>query len=155
EASAPAASAPSDPRLSQRPPPISVPKGGGAVRGISEKFAVNSVNGSATQRVPLPISPGRDGFTPELALSYDSGAGNRSFGMGWGVDLPAITRRTDKGLPQYRDAEESDIFVLAGAEDLVPVIDQEGRRLSTSRTLHGEQYDVFPYRPRIESLYAR
>ena len=37
--------------------------------------------------------------------SYDSGAGNGAFGFGWSLSLPAITRKTDKGLPRYRDAE--------------------------------------------------
>jgi hypothetical protein len=36
--------------------------------------------------------------------------------------LPAISRRTDRGLPQYDDAGESDTFLLSGAEDLVPVL---------------------------------
>ena len=35
---------------------------------------------------------------------------------------PSITRKTDKGLPRYEDAEESDVFILSGAEDLVPVL---------------------------------
>ncbi|HEY3035627.1 MAG TPA: SpvB/TcaC N-terminal domain-containing protein [Streptosporangiaceae bacterium] len=105
---------------------MSLPKAGGAVRGLSEKFSVNAANGTASLSVPLPMSPGRNGFTPQLALSYDSGAGNGPFGMGWSLDLPAITRRTDKGLPHYRDADESDVFVLAGAEDLVPELDAAG-----------------------------
>ena len=33
----------------------------------------------------------------------------------------SITRKTDKGLPGYEDADESDVFILSGAEDLVPV----------------------------------
>jgi hypothetical protein len=32
------------------------------------------------------------------------------------------TRRADKGLPTYQDSEESDVFILSGAEDLVPVL---------------------------------
>jgi hypothetical protein len=39
--------------------------------------------------------------------------------------IPSITRRTDKGLPKYLDAEESDIFIVSGAEDLVPGATQE------------------------------
>ena len=31
-----------------------------------------------------------------------------------------IRDRTEKELPLYRDAEESDTFIIAGAEDLVP-----------------------------------
>ena len=49
-------------------------------------------------------------------FSYDSGAGNGPFGFGWSF-LSVITRKTDKGLPRYQDAEESDVFILSGAED--------------------------------------
>jgi hypothetical protein len=76
--------------------------------------------------VPIATSPGRSGFGPQLALSYDSGAGNGPFGFDWSLSLPQITRKTDKGLPQYYGAEESDVFILSGAEDLVPVLVQNG-----------------------------
>src|SRR5216117_1818153 len=107
------------------PPSISLPKGGGAIRGIGEKFAANPVTGTGSLSVPLPTSPGRSGFGPQLSLSYDSGAGNGPFGFGWSLSLPAIIRKTEKGLPQYRDAEESDVFILFGSEDLVPVYRQD------------------------------
>ena len=141
------------------PPVISLPKGGGAIRGIGEKFTANPVTGTATLTVPLAASPGRSGFGPELSLSYDSGAGNGPFGFGWSLSLPAITRKTDKGLPQYLDDEESDIFVLSGSEDLVPVLtNSDGawqlENLPT-RVLDGENYRVQRYRPRIEGLFAR
>src|SRR6266571_6089071 len=103
------------------PPTLSLPKGGGAIRGIGEKFAANPVTGTGSLTVPIATSPGRSGFGPQLTLSYDSGAGNGPFGIGWNLSLPAITRKTDKGLPKYRDAEESDTFILSGAEDLAPV----------------------------------
>lgn len=80
-------------------PSISLPKGGGAIRGIGEKFAANPVTGTGS--MPLATSPGRSGFGPQLSLSYDSGAGNGSFGFGWSLSLPAITRKTDKGLPTH------------------------------------------------------
>src|SRR6185369_381264 len=102
------------------PPTISLPKGGGALRGIGEKFTANPVTGTGSMSVPIATSPGRSGFNPQLSLSYDSGANNGVFGLGWNVSLPSITRKTDKGLPKY---EESDVFILAGAEDLVPVGD--------------------------------
>src|SRR5262245_50535786 len=87
------------------PPAISLPKGGGAIRGIGEKFAANPVTGTGSMTVPLATSPGRSGFGPQLSLSYDSGSGNGPFGFGWSLSVPAITRKTDKGLPRYRDAE--------------------------------------------------
>src|SRR5881227_884722 len=103
-------------------PSISLPKGGGAIQGMGEKFAANPVTGTGSMSVPIATSPGRSGFGPQLSLSYDSGTGNGPFGFGWNLALPAITRKTDKGLPQYLDAEESDVFILSGSEDLVPVL---------------------------------
>src|SRR5262249_54362147 len=99
-------------------PSISLPKGGGAIRGMGEKFAASPVPGTGSMSVPIAVSSGRGGFDPQLALSYDSAAGNGPFGLGWSLSLPAITRKTDKGLPQYRDDLESDVFLLSGAEDL-------------------------------------
>ncbi|MPZ76801.1 MAG: toxin [Deltaproteobacteria bacterium] len=105
--------------------------------------------------VPIATSPGRAGFGPELSLSYDSGAGNGPFGFGWNLALSSITRKTDKGLPQYLDAEESDVFILSGAEDLVPVLNDDGSRWSVMRGLDDLDYRVHRYRPRIEGLFAR
>src|SRR5512142_1946137 len=105
-----------------RLPAVTLPKGGGAIRGIGEKFAANPVTGTGSMSVPITTSPGRSGFGPQLSLAYDSGAGNGPFGFGWSLSLPAITRKTDKGLPQYQDTDESDVFILSGAEDLVPLL---------------------------------
>lgn len=99
-------------------PTIQMPKGGGALKGIDEKFTVNAINGTAAMQVGLPLSPSRGGFTPNLSLSYNSGSGNTEFGLGWSLSLPSIQRKTDKMLPLYDDANESDVFLLAGAEDL-------------------------------------
>ena len=142
-----------------RAPAIALPKGGGAIRGIGEKFAANPVTGTGSMTVPIATSPGRSGFGPQLSLSYDSGAGNEPFGFGWGLSLPAITRKTDKGLPKYQDAEESDVFILSGAEDLVPVLVQKGEKWEREevppRTVGGKTYRIQRYRPRIEGLFAR
>jgi Salmonella virulence plasmid 65kDa B protein len=98
-----------------RAPAITLPKGGGAIRGMGEKFAANPVTGTGTMSVPITTSPRRSGFGPELALSYDSGAGNMPFGFGWSLSLTSITWKTDKGLPRYHDADGSDVFLLSGA----------------------------------------
>ena len=134
-----------DDHFRQSPPQLSLPKGGGAIRGIGEKFAANPVTGTGALSVPLFTSPGRSGFGPQLSLSYDSGAGNSPFGFGWNLARPAITRKTDKGLPQYRDSEESDVFILSGAEDLVPVLlDHEGQwqRDTSVRTVDSVTYGI-------------
>jgi hypothetical protein len=109
--------------------------------------------------VPIYATPGRSGFGPQLSLSYDSGHGNSPFGFGWSLDLPSITRKTDKGLPQYRDTEESDTFILSGTEDLVPsLVDTESgwiRDILPARTVYGKQYGIHRYRPRVEGLFSR
>lgn len=140
------------------PPTISLPKGGGAIKGIGEKFAANPVTGTGTLTAPIFTSPGRSGFGPQLALAYDSGAGNGPFGFGWQLSLPQISRKTDKGLPKYHDADESDVFILSGAEDLVPVLEESQgtwTRPVLVRSGNGNNYNVQRYRPRIEGLFAR
>jgi hypothetical protein len=77
-------------------------------------------NGSAPQAEDTGTSPGRQGFRLQLALSYDTDADNGPFGLDWRLSLPDISHKPDKGLPRYRDAVESDTFVLSGAEGLVP-----------------------------------
>ena len=92
------------------PPSISLPTGGGAIRGMGEKFTANPVTGTFSMTVPTATSPNRSGFGSQLSLSYDSGSGNGLLGFGWNLSLPAITRKTDQGLPKYQDAKESDVF---------------------------------------------
>jgi RHS repeat-associated protein len=135
-----------------QPPQIALPNGGGAIQGIGEKFTVNAANGTGTLSVPIAASRGRSGFGPQLSLSYNSGSGNGPFGFGWSLETPAITRKTDKGLPRYADFRESDVFILSGAEDLVPVPDAPPGR---TRTVNKVRYTIVQYRPRVESLFAR
>ena len=148
-----------DDRSSPITPQLNLPKGGGAIRGMGEKFAANPVTGTGSTTIPIYASPGRSGFGPEVSLSYDSGRGNSPFGFGWSLALPEIVRKTDKGLPQYLDEEESDIFILSGAEDLMPQLLQAGgqwiRDTTPARTVHGKQYGIHRYRPRVEGLFAR
>jgi RHS repeat-associated protein len=140
--------------ISLQIPSINLPKGGGAIRGIGEKFSTNPVTGAGSISIPIAVSPGRSGLSPQLSLTYDSGSGNGPFGFGWSLGLPQITRKTDKGLPQYRDTEESDVFILSGAEDLVPALrqDDEGQWVRDEFSWNG--YEIRRYRPRIEGLFA-
>ncbi|MGH7597722.1 MAG: SpvB/TcaC N-terminal domain-containing protein [bacterium] len=145
-------------------PSISVPKGGGAIRGIDEKFSVNPATGTGSLSIPLPVSPSRANFNPQLTLSYSSGAGNGPFGLGWDLSVPAITRKTDKGLAKYQDVKESDIlksevtksdvFILSGAEDLVPALKFEDGEWKRDFRPEGE-YHIQRYRPRTEGLFTR
>jgi Salmonella virulence plasmid 65kDa B protein len=115
----------SSPRSEAPPllPTLSLPKGGGAVRGIGEKFSTNPATGTGSLSVPIATSAGRSGFQLGIELGYDSGHGNGPFGLGWKLSTASVTRKTDKGLPRYEAAadEAPDVFILSGGEDLVPV----------------------------------
>jgi hypothetical protein len=48
--------------------------------------------------------------------------------------------KTDKGLPRYEFSEESGVFILSGAKDLVPVLRKVGdewQRYSEDYTVDG------------------
>lgn len=142
-------------------PSISLPQGGGAIKGIDEKFSVNAVNGTASLSIPLPFSPTR-GASPALSLNYNSGAGNGVFGLGWKLSLPSIKRKTDKELPRYMD---SDTCLFSAAEDLVPELkkevdgslslDEDGNYLIKENDSSDGLFTIRFYRPRIEALFAR
>jgi len=68
---------------------ISLPKGGGALNGIGEKFGPDLHTGTGNFTVPIAIPPGRNGFQPELNLVYSTGL------------LPTV--RSGRGLPLPRE----------------------------------------------------
>jgi RHS repeat-associated protein len=117
---------------------IALPKGGGALHGIGEKFSPDLHTGTSNFTIPVALPPGRNGFQPQLNLVYSTGNGNGPFGLGWNLSIPGVSRKTSKGVPRYDDAR--DVFILSGAEDLVPVR-KEG--VTTQ------------YRPRTEGLFAK
>ena len=134
-------------------PSISLPKGGGALKSIDEKFSVNAANGTAGFSIPFPFSPSRNAFMPALSLSYNSGSGNGIFGLGWNADAPSISRKTEKKLPEYNDAIDSDVFIFSGAEDLVPaMVKDDAGNWNKDESAAGT---IKRYRPRIEGGFAR
>lgn len=136
-------------------PSISLPKGGGAIKSIDEKFSVNAANGTSGFNIPFPLSSSRNSFIPGMSLSYKSGNGNGLFGLGWNADPPSISRRTDKKLPLYDDDRESDTFIFSGSEDLVPSFtEKDPGEWVKDEFATGDNFTV-RYRPRIEGIFAR
>ncbi len=136
-------------------PSIELPRGGGALRGIDEKFEVNAANGTSGLTIPLPFSPGRNGFTPDVNLRYNSGGGNSEFGLGWTLESASIQRKTDKRLPRYFEGEEEDVFLLSGAEDLTAMLEEQGAGNWQKVEFQVGDYRIKRYRPRVESSFAR
>jgi RHS repeat-associated protein len=117
---------------------ISLPSGGGALRGIGETFSPDLHSGTGNFSIPIVVPSGRNGFHPHLNLVYSTGNGNGAFGLGWSLSIAGVSRKTSKGIPRYQD--EDDTFLLSNAEDLVPVAEDAG---------------ATRYRPRTEGLFAR
>ncbi|WP_432989904.1 SpvB/TcaC N-terminal domain-containing protein [Dactylosporangium sp. CA-233914] len=123
---------------------ITLPRGGGAVGGLGETFSPDPFTGTGNLSVPIEVPVGRSGLQPRLALAYSTGSPNGPFGLGWQLSVPGVARKTSHGVPRYVDdpvAERADVFLLSGAEDLVPVAGGYPGRVT--------------YRPRTEGLFAR
>ncbi len=116
---------------------IALPQGGGALHGIGETFAPDLYTGTGNFTIPIALPPGRNGFQPDLKLVHSTGNGNGPFGLGWSLSIPGVSRKTARGVPRYDDR---DVFILSGAEDLVPV-----ERPDATLTR---------YQPRTEGLFA-
>ena len=147
------ASAPRD-GFTVEAPTVALPSGGGSLRGLGETFTANPATGTASFSIPVPLSAGRGGFGPSLALSHDSGSGSSAYGMGWSVPIPSVTRKTDRGVPRYAEGDDPDVFVMAGAEDLVPaLVEVDGAWVEDASDRDG--YTVTRYRPRVEAAFTR
>jgi RHS repeat-associated protein len=100
-----------------KPQVIALPTGPGSLTGLGESFEPNLSTGTASYAVRLETAPGRAGFQPALTLLYNGGNANGPWGLGWRLDIPAIQRRTDAGLPTYDDAQDQ--FIFSNGEKLV------------------------------------
>lgn len=129
----------------------SLPKGGGALTGLSGQAGAAGPDGAASLSLPLPISAGR-GYAPSLALSYSSQAGNSAFGAGWDLNLPAIRRRTRKGVPAYTAEDE---FLDPAGEVLVAIPGAGNKRQTLFGVKLAVSYQITAYRARVERDFSR
>lgn len=106
---------------------------------------VADYSGAAQTEFPLNLPEGRGGIEPELAISYNSGAANNWLGLGWGLDVPAITVETRWGVPRYDAANESESYLLNG-QQLTPL---SHRDQFVVRTAEKRFY------PRVESSFEK
>ena len=82
-----------------------------------------SSDGSAHLSYPIALPKGRRGQAPDLALAYDSSAPDGSsgpsdgwLGLGWDLSLPSVGVNTQWGVPRYDPANETETYMLGGAE---------------------------------------
>ncbi|EIV91293.1 toxin TcdB middle/N-terminal domain-containing protein [Frankia sp. QA3] len=97
---------------------LSLPRGGGAVRGLGETFQPDFHTGTGSYAIPLDLPNGPNDIAPKLTLLYSTAAGGGPFGMGFGLNLLTIGRSTNRRVPTYTDG---DPLVLHGGGELVDV----------------------------------
>ena len=78
-------------------PSISAPRGGGAIRGIGEKFAANPVTGTGSMTVPVPTSPGSVRLRPRAVALLRLRSGKRRLRLGWSLSLPNVDAQDGQG----------------------------------------------------------
>ena len=91
--------------------------------------ALDPSTGVLTSSLPIETPAARGGPQPRLALTYNSAAGIREAGVGWGLNVPSIERQNRDGAPRYQDPSPNgfdvgframDRFVFDG-KPLVPI----------------------------------
>jgi len=121
---------------------ISLPKSGASIKGMGEDFNADLFTGTEQINIPIPLTPGRSKFAPDLKLSYSISNGNDLFGMSWGLSLGKIQRKTQNRIPTY---DEADTFMLNGNE-LVP---------GKNKASELDGYRIQRYFPRYERDFSR
>ena len=76
-------------------------------------------SGAKTYEIPISVSPGMKGFTPNISLVYNSQQGNSTLGMGWSVSGISMIVRGGKSIYYDGKAEgikmdNNDSFMLNG-----------------------------------------
>jgi len=133
-----------------------LPKMGGAIQSIGKGWGAMGADGAASLDVTLPISPGR-GFAPTLRLNYTSHVGNSAFGIGWQMQINAISLRTSKGVPAY---DGSDQVIGPGGDVWMPERNEsDGTLVSRTATTYngqplGKTWTVVRHWPRVEGAFA-
>ncbi|MDT0294909.1 toxin TcdB middle/N-terminal domain-containing protein [Mesonia ostreae] len=72
--------------------------------------------GTVNTSFPIKLPKGRNGMQPSLSVSYNSEGGNGWMGLGWNINIPAITLNTKWGVPAFNVTHESELYSLNGEE---------------------------------------
>jgi RHS repeat-associated protein len=152
---------------------ISLPKGGGEIKGLGEKFRPDLHTGTGNYSIPVDLPKGRNGFQPSLSFNYSTGNPNSAFGQGWSIGgISGITRKVSNGVPRYGNvntsgknpetSEEEDVFILDGYDDLVPVGDgyyrprreTEFLKIRKAKASDGQPYWLVCYKNGTRSTFG-
>lgn len=92
------------------------------------KSDVGLFSGSMNYSYPIPISPGRNGMTPQLSLNYSSNERqfNSLVGFGWSLPSSSIYRSTTRGTDQLYTIDSFAASINGSASELVLIDDING-----------------------------
>ena len=114
---------------------------------IDHDVDVDAAAGSATVSIPVPLTAGRQGFAPSLALRYASRGSNSPFGVGWALQgLLSIQVNDQHGFAQY----DGTGGFTAGGEELVPALVQTAGAW-TPRVQEAGDWVIRYYRSRFQT----
>jgi RHS repeat-associated protein len=99
--------------------------------------------GGLSLDLPLRLPPGRNGIEPQIALRYNNEGGSSWVGQGFDISLPAIALDTRFGVPRYSNDQETESYLLDGAQ-LYP---QVHRSVLQPRTAEKQ------FHPRVEAAF--
>ncbi|TNE45113.1 MAG: hypothetical protein EP343_27990 [Deltaproteobacteria bacterium] len=109
-----------DSKSGVKPSVLPLPKGPGSLEGVGENVKLSLNMGVMSYGIPIKMPKGRNGFTPQLGLSYSSGGGSSIVGMGWSLSgLKSIERYTARRLPKY---DSADTFTASDGGELVKIV---------------------------------
>jgi RHS repeat-associated protein len=75
-----------------------------------------SQKGDANISYPIKIPAGRRGMQPQLGLQYSNEGGNSWLGLGWNLNVPALSIDTRWGVPLFDTVGETEIYSLNGEQ---------------------------------------
>ena len=120
-------------------PKLSIPKSGGSFNSRTGGYEVGN-QGEGSFGIPLAM-PSARGAGPSLHLSYHSGSGMGTFGLGFDLAMPHIVRNLDHGVPAYKDNDTYTSSELGELLELKQKTDNQALTIS--------------YSPRVESGFAK
>lgn len=97
---------------------VSLPDGPGSIEGLGANVSINPMMGQASFSIPIMVPKGFPSTTPNLKLSYSSGGGVGSVGVGWSLSTPYVERMTFRGVPRY---DTLDRFAVDGLAHLTQI----------------------------------
>ena len=105
-------------------PALSLPNGGGALRGIGEKFSTTAQTGTANFEIPIP---GERRFWPEFKSDLRQWGRQRAVRHRFAAFVAANRAQNRQRLAALRRPQRFGVFVLHGEDDLVPALMADGR----------------------------